>query len=61
MSEEMKILERRERRRERKRETVPYGPQALTKVNMVGPRERNPLESTAGQVGVFFKVHNLGR
>jgi len=40
---------------------VPYGPRALTKVNMVGSRERNPLESTTGQEGLFFKVHNLGR
>jgi len=39
---------------------VPYGPRALTKVNVVGPRERDPLESTAGQGGVSLRSTTSG-
>jgi len=34
---------------------VPYDPRALTKVKVVGSRERDPLESTAGQEGVSLR------
>ena len=41
--------------------TVPYGPRALTKVNMMEPRARNPLEVLQSKRGSFFKVHDLRR
>jgi len=40
---------------------VSYGHRALTKVNMVGPRARNPLEVLQSKRGSFVKVYGLGR